>query len=88
MSIKVNGIDKEKKHNISEYCAFVDTDGDFYLIDEDCQYISHITFSGCVIYYVESLDTIEEFLNCQYGSHCKVLKAYKHGDDYEIIVNG
>lgn len=87
MSIKVNGIDKETKHNIGEYCAFIDTEGDFYLIDEDCHYISRITHSGCVTHDIESFHTIEEYLDCEYGD-CKVLKAYERGNDYEIIVNG
>lgn len=86
MSIKVNGIDKNTEHNIREYCAFIDADGDFYLIDTDKQYASRITHSGCAIHSIEGFYTIEEFLDCEID--CKLLKAFKNGNDYEIIVNG
>ena len=86
MSIKVNGIDKSTEHNIREYCAFIDVDGDFYLIDTDKRYASRITHSGCAIYSIEGLYTIEEFLDCEMD--CRLLKAFKNGNEYEIIVNG
>ena len=86
MSIKVNGIDKSTEHNIREYCAFIDVDGDFYLIDTDNQYASHITHSGCAIHNIEGFCTIEEFLDCEMD--CRLLKAFKNGNEYEIIVNG
>ena len=86
MSIKVNGIDKSTEHNICEYCAFIDGDGGFYLIDTDEQYASRITHSGCVIHSIEGFCTIEEFLDCEMD--CRLLKAFKNGSEYEIIVNG
>lgn len=87
MSIKVNGIEKEIEHKFELYCAFVDTDGDFYVIDEDCRYVSRITHSGCITHNIESFDTIEEFLESDYGN-CRVAKAYANGSEYELIVNG
>ena len=86
MSLKVNGIDKSTEHNICEHCAFIDVDGDFYLIDTDKQYASRIIHSGCVIYSIKGFYTIEEFLDSEVD--CRLLKAFKNGNEYEIIVNG
>lgn len=87
MSIKVNAINKEEGHSFDKYCAFIDTDGDFYVIDEDHKYVSRIMYSGCVIRNIESFNTIEDFLEYEYDN-CELVKAYTNGSEYEIIVNG
>lgn len=88
MSIKVNKSNKSTaNHYFSDYCAFIDEEGDFYLIAEDSTFISRITHSGCVTYNIEHYETIEEFLDCEFGD-CKVEKVYRNGNEYEIIVNG
>lgn len=85
MSIKVN-CNGEKEHRLSQVCAFIDDDHDFYLIDEDHEHIIRLTDKGCVVHDCGSYESVEDFLNAKFS--CRVLRVFQQGEDYEIIVNG
>lgn len=85
MSIKVN-CNSETEHKFTQICAFVDREDDFYLIDEDCEHIVRLTHQGCVVYDCSSYESVEDFLDTEFG--CGVLKIFERGNEYEIIING
>ena len=90
MSIKVNninGANKNLKHDLNDYVAFLDSDGDFYLIDNEINAIVHILGAGCDIHQANNFDTIEDFLYEEFGYDCTVQKVFRRVSDYEIIIN-
>lgn len=86
MSIKVNCNESNTKHKFGQVCAFIDRDGDFYLIDIDCEHVVRLTNNGCIVYDCTSYESVEDFLDIELD--CEVLKILKNEKDYEIIVNG
>lgn len=86
MSIKVNCNEGKKVHKFGQTCAFIDKDGDFYLVDEDCERIVRLTNDGCVVYDCTSYGSVEDFLDTEFN--CGVMKVFEQEKDYEIIVNG
>ena len=90
MSIKVNNINKQKeirKHCIKDYIGFLDSDNDFYLIDNEMYEIVRINSSGCSVYRTDDCDTIEDFLEGEFGWNCELQKVFINSTDYEIIIN-
>lgn len=86
MSIEVNYKKINTKHSFNSVYAFIDTDGDFYLVEENNEKVVCLTNTGCVVYDVKDYATIEEFFNKELS--CDLLKVYEDNDDYEIIING
>ena len=90
MSIKVNNINEQKeirKHYIKDYVGFLDSDNDFYLIDDETFEIVRIRSSGCGVYRTDGYDTIEDFLAVEFGYDCGLQKVFINSADYEIIIN-
>ena len=88
MSIKVNCREISQEHSFHQVCAFIDTEGDFYLIDEDGDKIVRLTNRGCVVYNTNDYENIEDFFDVEFGGDCKILKIFTYSNEYEIIVNG
>lgn len=86
MGIRVNCDESRIEHKFHRVCAFIDREGDFYLIDEDCEHIVHLAQQGCVVYNCDSYVSVEDFLDTEFG--CGVMKIFERGNEYEIIVNG
>lgn len=86
MSIKVNCNESKVEHKFNQVYAFIDREGDFYLIDDECIHIVRLAHQGCVVYDCNSYVSVEDFLDTEFG--CGVLKIFEHGNEYEIIVNG
>ena len=87
MAIRVKCKEIDTEYSFVNACAFVDTEGDFYLIDEDCETVVRLTHAGCVAYKVDNYESINDFLDAEFGD-CKVARIYSQGNEYEIIVNG
>lgn len=85
MSIKVN-CNGENENKFNQVCAFIDDEHDFYLVDESHERVIRLKDEGCVVYDCGSYESVEDFLNTEVS--CKVLRVFKQGRDYEIIVNG
>ena len=74
-------------HDISDYCAFIDSDDDFYISDNNAENIVQLDWSGCVVFPIPiEIETIEEFLRHQFGMNTLLKRAYRTGDDYSITV--
>ena len=76
MAIKVNSKNDNliKTHRFEDHRAFLDQDGDFWLISSDKNMVCCITAIGCVCEPVEEFSTIEEFLDINYS--CNVAKVF------------
>lgn len=85
MAIKIKGItlDTEDKHGFWDHYAFVDSDGDFFII---CEY-EHVV-RMCESFPEENVseyESIEDFLKERFGT--KLVKALEKDDfDVEITV--
>ena len=85
MAIKIKGItlDTEDKHNFCDHYAFIDSDGDFFIICDDCHIVRM-----CEPFPEENIsdwDSIEDFLEERYGT--KLVKALDKKDfDIEITI--
>lgn len=85
MSLVINTETMEsKKHFFSNYIAFLDDDGDFWLIDEEDDFVSRLTDRGCYCKSITKYDTIEDFLRLNFG--CKLVKAFERVDEFKITV--
>lgn len=90
MSIKVNNSKTQNnilKHNLNDYVAFLDSDGDFYLIDNETNTIVRILGAGCNVYQSNDFNTIEDFLSENFGWDCTVDKVFQRSSEYDIIIN-
>lgn len=85
MAIKIKGIptDTEGRHNFYEYYAFIDSDGDFFIICEN----EHVV-RMCESFPEDNTreyESIEDFLKERYDT--RLIKALKKDDfDIEITV--
>lgn len=86
MSLVINSKEtiKSKEHFFSDYIAFLDSDGDFWLVDEEDDYVSRLTERGCGCEKFSEYDTIEDFLRVRFG--CELVKAFNRVDDFKITV--
>jgi hypothetical protein len=76
-----------RPHDISDYCAFLDSDDDFYIIDNNAENIVQLDWSGCVVFPISiEIETIEQFLRHQFGENTLLKRAYRTGEDYSITV--
>lgn len=85
MAIKIKGIsiNTEDRHHFMEYYAFVDSDGDFFIICEDRHVVRMC--DGFPEDNVAEYNSIEDFLEERYST--KLVKALKKDDfDIEITV--
>ena len=85
MAIKIKGItpDTKDKHSFSDYYAFVDSDGDFFIICEDCHIVRMC--EGFPEENVSDWDSIEDFLEERFNT--RLIKALgKYDFDIEITV--
>ena len=87
MAIKVNYEKINRDYGFSNVCAFVDTTGDFFLVDEEHKSVVLIAHEGCAVYNIEDYSSINDFLCAEFGD-CEVAKVYQTGWEYEIIING
>ena len=87
MAIKVNYENINADYMFSNVYAFIDTTGDFFLVDEECKSVVLLAHEGCAVYNIENYNSINDFLYGEFGD-CKVAKVYTSGNQYEIIVNG
>lgn len=87
MSLVINSKEeiKSKEHFFSDYMAFLDDDGDFWLVDEEDEWVSRLTERGCHCENVADYDTIEDFLRVRFG--CELVKAFNRVDDFKITVD-
>ena len=87
MAVKVNSKNDNliKTHRFADHHAFLDQDGDFWLISSDKNTVCRITAIGCVCESVEDFSTIEEFLDIKYD--CNVAKVFSGISDYTITVD-
>ena len=87
MALKVETNVKSLPHNICDFCAFLDDDDDFYLIDSNGDYIVQLDWNGCITFPIPNdIETIEQFLRHQFGTNTLLKQAYRTGDDYSITV--
>lgn len=86
MSLVINSKEtmESKAHYFGDYIAFLDSDGDFWLVDEDNEYVSRLTERGCGCERISDYDTIEDFLYRRFG--CGLVKAFNGIDDFKITV--
>lgn len=85
MSLVINtGTMESKSHFFSNYIAFLDDDGDFWLVDEEGGFVSRLTDRGCHCESITEYDTIEDFLRLKFS--CKLVKAFERVDEFKIIV--
>lgn len=87
MAVKVNSKNENliKTHRFEEHCAFLDQDGDFWLINTNKDSVCRITDKGCICEPVEAFITIEDFLYEKYD--CSVLKVFSGIADYTITID-
>lgn len=85
MSIKINSAAtfKDNTHDFKKYCAFLDDDGDFWLINQDTEIAIRLADKGCYSEDITEYDSIEDFLGAKFG--CNLIKAYTH-EEYSIEV--
>ena len=85
--VKINY--KEEKNVVHPFChfhAFVDSDENFFLIDNATDSVVRIDHAGCTVFEITHYDSIEEFLEHEFDT--KVVKVYQTRQEYEIVVNG
>lgn len=87
MAVKVNLKNDNliKTHRFADHHAFLDQDGDFWLISSDKNTVCRITEFGCTCESVKEFSTIEEFLDINYS--CNVAKVFSGISDYTITVD-
>lgn len=87
MAVKVNSKNDNlvKTHRFEDHHAFLDQDGDFWLISSDKNMVCRITAIGCICEPVEAFITIEDFLYEKYD--CGVLKVFSGIADYTITID-
>ena len=87
MSLVINSKEtiKSKEHFFSDYIAFLDSDGDFWLVDEDDDYVSRLSEKGCCCEQISDYDTIEDFLCRRFG--CELVKVFNRVDEFKITVD-
>lgn len=87
LKIETNVENPITPHDICDYCAFLDSDDDFYLIASDGEHIVQLDWDGCVVFPISmEIDTIEDFLRHQFGTNTLLKRAYRTGEDYSITV--
>lgn len=86
MSLVINSKEKieNKPHYFGDYMAFLDDDGDFWLVDEEDAYVSRLTDRGCICENIAEYETIEDFLSVKFG--CKLAKVFNRVDEFKITV--
>ena len=84
--VKVNCKEDKVVHSFDKYHAFLDSDNNFYLIDSACDSVVCIEQSGCSVYDTVQYGSIEDFLYSELDT--ELVKVYKTGSEYEIIING
>jgi hypothetical protein len=84
--VKINCKERNVVHSFDKYYAFVDSKGDFYLIDDVADSVVRIDPAGCSVYDTVQYGSIEDFLENELDT--TVAKVYKTGQEYEIIING
>lgn len=84
--VKVNCKEDKVVHSFDKYHAFLDSDNHFYLIDGATDSVVCIEQSGCTVYDTVEYGSIEDFLYTE--ADTELVKVYKTGSEYEIIING
>lgn len=84
--VKVNFKEENVVHSFDKHHAFLDSDNNFYLIDSASDSVVCIEHSGCTVYDTIDYGSIEDFLYTE--SDTELVKVYKTGSEYEIIING
>lgn len=84
--VKVNCKEENVVHSFDKYHAFLDSDKHFYLIDNASDSVVCVEHSGCTVYDTTEYGSIEDFLYTE--SDTELVKVYKTGQEYEIIING
>ena len=84
--VKINQKEENVVHSFDKYHAFLDSDRNFYLIDGVTDSVVCIDPAGCTVYDTVEYGSIEDFLGNELDT--KLVKAYKTGSEYEIIING
>lgn len=80
---------KEEKNVVHLFCnfhAFVDSDENFFLIDNATDSVVRIDHAGCTVFDTSYYGSIEDFLENEFDT--KVVKVYQMEQEYEIIING
>lgn len=88
LKVKTEAKDALNNHYFSDYSAFLDSDDDFYLIDNDSgDLVVQLEHSGCRVFAVPAgVDTIESFLEKAFGKGTYLKRVYRDDDDYDITV--
>ena len=84
--VKVNCKNENIVHSFDKYHAFIDSDENFFLIDNATDSVVRIDHAGCTVFEITHYDSIEEFLEHEFDT--KVVKVYQMRQEYEIIING
>lgn len=86
MSLVINSKEtmENTTHHFGDYMAFLDDDGDFWLIDEEDDYVTRLTDRGCICQNTSEYDTIEDFLLVSFG--CKLVKVFNKVEDFKIVI--
>lgn len=86
MSLVINSKEtmENKTHHFGDCMAFLDDDGDFWLIDEEDEYVTRLTDRGCICQNTSKYNTIEDFLRVNFS--CKLVKVFNKVEDFKITV--
>lgn len=84
--VKVNSKEDKVVHLFDKHYAFLDSDNHFYLIESASDSVVCIEQSGCSVYDTIEYSSIEDFLYNELDT--ELVKVYKTGSEYEIIING
>ena len=84
MTVKIEGIEKIEKntHRFEDSYGFIDSDRDFYVVSSQDTVIRMV---NCFDeYYQSDYDSIEDFLEAEFGT--TLLKSFESKDEFDITI--
>ena len=84
MTVKIEGVEKIEKntHHFEDSYGFIDSDRDFYVVGGQDTIIRMVNWFN--EYYQSDYDSIEDFLESEFGT--TLLKSFESKDEFDITI--